>query len=228
MKNNIRIWVVLAITFVVYTVIAFAPPFEHTTVFWLSYVFAAIAILVQFYVMYSAFMKGEGAKSKFYGFPIARIGVIYMVLQMVLSLVMMAIGANVETWISLIAYVVLLSVAAFGFISADTVREEVQRQEGSHKQQIAVIRSLQAKVSTIASICKSDAKQEVAKLAEEFRFSDPVSNDAALQEIEAQLTICLDKLQVAVTAGNDDVIRDLCRETSLTLAERNRLCKLSK
>lgn len=227
MKNNIRIWVVLAITFVVYTVITFAPPFEHTTVFWLSYVFAAIAILAQFYVMHSAFMKGEGAKSKIYGFPIARVGAIYMVLQMVLSLVMMVFAAKVATWIAVLLYVVLLGGAGIGFIAADTVRDEVERQEVQHKKEISVIRALYAKVNGVASVCAGDAKAEAEKLAEEFRFSDPVSNDA-LAEIEAQLTACVERLRTAATKGDSDTICELCRETSLTLAERNRLCKLSK
>lgn len=227
MKNNIRIWVVLAIVFAVFNVVAFAPPFEHTTIFWISYAFADVAILLQFYVMHVAFMQQGGAKSKFYGFPVARVGVIYMVLQMVLSVAMMAVGAKVEMWIPLIAYVVLLGGAAVGFISADTVREEVQSQEGKHKQQIAVMRSLQAKVNGVASVCTGDAKAEVEKLAEEFRFSDPVSS-AALEAIEAKLTTCVEGLRAAATKGDSDAICELCRETSLTLAERNRLCKLSK
>ena len=227
MKNNIRIWVVLAIIFAVFNVVAFAPPFEHTTVFWLSYAFAAVAILLQFYVMYSAFMQKGGAKSKFYGFPIARVGAIYMVLQMVLSLVMMAVGAEVEMWIPLLAYVVMLGAAAVGFIAADTVRDEVERQEVQHKKEVSVIRAMYVKANGIASVYKGEAQQDVAKLAEEFRFSDPVSNDA-LAEIEAKLVTNLDRLQMAVAAGDNEAIRDLCRETSLTLAERNNLCKLSK
>ena len=47
MKNQIRGWIVLAVFFIIDSVIAFALPFAHTGVFWLSYIFSVIAIAVQ-------------------------------------------------------------------------------------------------------------------------------------------------------------------------------------
>ena len=51
MKNRARSWVALGVILVVYSVIAFAPPFVKNGVFWLSYVFGVVAIAVQLYVM---------------------------------------------------------------------------------------------------------------------------------------------------------------------------------
>ena len=45
-KNRMRFYIVLAIVFVLISVIAFAVPIEHGPCFWLSYVFAVIAIAV--------------------------------------------------------------------------------------------------------------------------------------------------------------------------------------
>ena len=95
MKNQIRGWIVLAVFFIIDSVIAFALPFAHTAVFWLSYIFSVIAIAVQVYVMQVAFCKEKSVKSKFYGFPVANVGVIYMLAQLVLSLVFMALAARV-------------------------------------------------------------------------------------------------------------------------------------
>ena len=85
-KNAIRWWVVLGVVLVVYNVLAFALPFPKTAVFAVSYLFTMIAILAQIYVIRTAFYRGEGVKSKFYGFPIAKLGVIYLAVQLLAGL----------------------------------------------------------------------------------------------------------------------------------------------
>ena len=91
-KNAIRWWIVLGVVLVVYHVLVFALPFPKTSVFVVSYLFSLAAILAQIYVIRTAFYQGEGVKSKFYGFPIAKLGVVYLVLQLILGFVFMALG----------------------------------------------------------------------------------------------------------------------------------------
>ena len=227
MKNKIRTWIVLAIILVVYSVIAFALPFVHTAVFWLSYLFAVVAIAVQVYVLHTAFMKEQSVKSKFYGFPVANVGFFYLVAQLVLGLIMMALAAKIAVWIPVVLYVILLGVAAVGFIAADAMHDEVERQDVQLKKDVSVMRGLQSKVNGIVGLCGADVREDVVKLAEELRYSDPVSNDA-LAEIEGELSTCVDELQAAVVDGESTAIRELCRKASVTLMERNRLCKLNK
>lgn len=68
---------------------------------------------------------------------------------------------------------------------------------------------------------------EIKALAEEFRYSDPVSNNA-VAEAEADLAAVVDELQAAYVDGDNDAMAQLCRKASALLAERNRLCKLNK
>ena len=121
-KNIVRWWMVLLIALVVYNVVVFAVPFVKTGVFFLSWIFTLAAIAAQVYVIRSAFYNGESVKSKFYGFPIAKIGMVYLIIQVVLSLLFMAVGRYVALWIPFVVYVVLLGVSAVGFISADDLR----------------------------------------------------------------------------------------------------------
>lgn len=227
MKNQIRGWIVLAVFFIIDSVIAFALPFAHTGVFWLSYIFSVIAIAVQIYVIKVAFCKEKSVKSKFYGFPVANVGVIYMLVQLVLGLVFMALAARVPMWLPVVLYVVLLGTAAVGFIAADAMRDEVERQDVQLKKDVSAMRALQSKVNGIVGLCGADIRPEVTKLAEELRYSDPVSSEA-LAEIEAELTAYADELQAAVVEGDSASARELCRKISATLLERNRLCKLNK
>ena len=219
-KNRIRFYIILAVVFIIFTVIAFVAPFPHNTVFWLSYAFGAIAIAVQAYSWPSAF-AGDGAKSKVYGFPIARVTTIYMIVQLILSLIFMVAGEKAPVWIPVILYIVLLGLAAIGMIAAETVRDEVVRQETVKQVNTGTMKALQAKVSAIAGACTDpEQKKMLNKLAEAFRYSDPVSSDAT-QKLEMKLDVLLDELHETKNA-------DLIKKIEVTLAERNQLCKMSK
>ena len=227
-KNAIRWWVVLGVVLVVYNVLAFALPFPKTAVFAVSYLFTTIAILAQIYVIRTAFYRGEGVKSKFYGFPIAKLGVIYLAVQLIAGLVFMALGMIVPVWLPLALYVVLLGVAAAGFVAADAARDEVVRQEVKLEKDVSRMREFQAKGRALVTLNQvSEAARPLEKLAEDLRFSDPVSSEA-LTEIEDQLAECLAQLQEAVSAQKTEQILSVCQEAERILAERNQLCKLSK
>lgn len=227
-KNAIRWWVVLGVVLVVYNVLAFALPFPKTAVFAVSYLFTTIAILAQIYVIRTAFYRGEGVKSKFYGFPIAKLGVIYLAVQLIAGLVFMALGLIVPVWLPLALYVVLLGIAAAGFVAADAARDEVVRQEVKLEKDVSRMREFQAKGRALVTLNQvPEAARPLEKLAEDLRFSDPVSSEA-LTEIEDQLAECLAQLQGAVSAQKTEQILSVCQEAERILAERNQLCKLSK
>lgn len=226
-KGSIR-WIgVLGVLLVLYIVIAFAVPFVHTATFWLSFVFTLVAFAVVAASIYIAFIKSPDAKSKFYGFPIAKIGAVYGLVQLILGLIFMALAPWAPAWLAVILFVIALGAAVIGLISADAVVEEIQKQDIKLKKDVALMRELQSKVNGIVGLCGDDVRAEVSALAEEFRFSDPVSSDA-LAEIETELAACVDELQTALVDGDAAAARELCRKVKTTLAERNRLCKLNK
>jgi len=229
MKKSVIRWLaILAAIFVGYHIVVFALPLPKAPVFWLSYIFTLIAMAVQVYVIHTAFYHGEGIKSKFYGFPIAKIGVCYFVVQLVLGILFMAIGTLTPTWVPLILYAVLFCAAVIGLVAADAAREEVEHQDVKLEKNVSTMRELRAKVDSIASQAKdSDVSQALEKLAEEFRFSDPVS-DFSLTEIEAELSLYIDDLRIVIRDHDKTAILSHIQKIRETLMKRNQLCKLSK
>ena len=226
-KNKLRFYIVLAILFVVLSVIAFVLPFQKTATFWLSYAFAAIAIAVQIYAYPKAF-DGPTVKSKFYGFPLARVSTIYLIAQLVLSLIFMVASKWVPAWIPVVLFALLLGAAAIGFIAAEGVRDEVERQDVVHKANVTTMRALQSKAVFVASQCEdAETKKALDVFAEALRFSDPVSSDA-LVDIEENLTGLVEELGNAVLDKDFEAARTLCAKASTLLADRNRMCKLNK
>lgn len=223
-----RALVVLGILFVAYTIVIFALPFKMNGVFWLSYLFAIISIAVQGYALYAGFVKGDRQRSKLYGFPIARIGSVYMIAQLVLSLIFMALTVILPPWVAIIISVIMLAAAEIGLITTDAMREEIERQDTVLKKDVALMRNLQSKARSIASQCDDeDIAPELLKFAEDMQYSDPVTNDN-LTEIEADLSALIDEMQKAVVEADYCAASDLCKKATAVLNEINRLCKLNK
>lgn len=227
-KDTIR-WILgLGVLLVLYILVAFLIPFVHTATFWVSLVFTLIAFTVVAASMYIAFVKNPDARSKFYGFPIAKIGVIYGFVQLIAGLIFMALSQWVPVWAAILVYAIALGAAVIGLISAEAVVEQIQVQDVKLKKDVALMRSLQSKLNQMAAQCDNpDAAAAVRKFADEMRYSDPVSSDA-LTEIERDLSAAVDELQAAAVDGDREATRQLCRKASAILAERNRLCKLNK
>lgn len=223
-----RWWIILTVVSIVYNVIVFAIPIQKNMVFFLSWTFTLIAIGVQAYVIYKAFGHGENVKSKFYGFPIAKIGVMYLAIQMVLGLVFMVLGAVVPAFVPLVLYVILLGASVIGFVAADAARDQVIHQDVKLERSVSLMRTMQAQMHMIAArSVDMKVTATLQKLDDEFRFSDPVSNKM-LEKSEARLSELLSQLQQAEKAHETETVLMLCQEVSDALTERNAQCKLSK
>jgi hypothetical protein len=227
-KNVIRGYITLAVLFIVLTVIAFAAPFAKTSVFWIAYLFAVVAIVYQIYIFKVSF-SGEGdVKSKFYGIPIANVGIVYLIAQLIVSLLEMILALWMPFWVALILDVVITAIAIVGCIAADVMRDEIVRQDESLKKNVANMRSLQSMTASLAGqITNPDIKKVVQNLAEEFKYSDPVSSEQTL-DIEAELREQALELQKALIDGDDQSGKELANKMLANLKERNRLCGLSK
>lgn len=226
-KTRIRFVITLAILFAVFSAIAFVVPFLRNGVFWVAYGFGAFALVAQLFTLSSAFGR-ESPRSRFYGFPIAKLSVLYLFVQLVVSLVLLIVARWIAGWVAALICVFILAVAALGFIAADATRAEIERQDSVHKARVNTMHALQSKSVFIASQCDdSETKKALNKLAESFRYSDPVSSDA-LEDIEATLTALVDELQSAVLEKDYAAAQTLCSRADAALADRNRLCRLNK
>jgi len=227
-RDQMRGVIVGAVLLVLYILIAFLIPFVHTAVFWVSFLFTLVAFALAAVALYTAFLKKPDARSRFYGFPIARIGVVYWLIQLILGLVFMALGQWIPVWAAVLVYAIALGAAVVGLISADAVTDEIHVQDRRLKEDVTLMRTLQSRLNQMAAQCqRPDDATAVGKLAEELRYSDPVSKEA-LKDAEADLRAAVDELEQAVVENSGDAIRQLCKKASTLLAERNRLCKLNK
>lgn len=219
-KNSTKGYIILGILFALVSIIAFAVPMIKTATFWIAYVFTAAAFAAQIIIWKKALGKEE-LKSKFLGFPVVHIGIVYAVIQVIAFAVFMFVP-TLPAWSAIVACFVITGVSAVCMISADAGRNEIKRVEAKVQKKVFYIRELQADVELIAAAeTDSDTKAALTQIAEKIRFSDPMSSEQ-LVDLENKISVKVMELKTA--ANKVEIITEL---TSL-LDERNKKCKILK
>lgn len=220
-KNSTKGYVILGILLVVVSVIAFAVPIQKTTAFWITYAFAAIAVVAQTVIWKAAFGRDDTLKSKFLGLPVLHISIVYLIVQLA-AFAIYLFNPTLPTWSAAVVCVALGGISSVCMISADTGRSEIERVEDKVQKKTFYIRSLQADIEMLANAePDTEVKAELLRLAEKIRFSDPMSHDR-LADLENQITDKVAELKSCM--DRTAVINDL----NSLLDERSRKCKILK
>ncbi|MDE5819998.1 MAG: hypothetical protein K2I07_11895 [Lachnospiraceae bacterium] len=227
-KNKIRAYGVLAILLVVFSAVAFLLPFGKNAVFWLAYAFGVLAIGLQVIVLRISFEKEATVKSKFYGFPIAGIGFVYLIVQVIASVLFFCLSSITPVRIPVIVFVLIIAIAAVGLITTDAMRDEIERQDKQLNSDVVCMQELRSKAASLPELCEDDElKKVLLELADKFQYSDPVSSDV-IKDMEDNLTVLVKELQSMIIEGDLLCVEPMCKKITALLDERNRLCKLNK
>lgn len=220
-KNSTKGYIILGILFALVSIFAFAVPTIKTAKFWIAYVFTAVAFVAQIFIWKTALGKEETLKSKFLGFPVLYIAIVYAIIQMVAFAVFLFVPAF-PAWSAIVVCPVIAGVSAICMITADVGRDEIKRVEVKVQKKVFYIRELQTKVELLAAAeTDVDIKTALTQLAEKIRFSDPMSNEQ-LADLENKISAKV--LELKTAANKKEVIAEI----TLLLDERNRKCKFLK
>lgn len=226
-KSKNTVIISYAVIAVMYAVIFFAIPFERNATTWIAFSFGLVSIIAGAIVAFIAFDKGENLKSKVYGFPMFRLGYYYTAVQLILSigLFIAELFIDLPSWISLVFSVLLLGVFIIGAVAVDNVRDIVEHQETKSVVNTQVMESFAREIGSIVrKSTDSDVTRELEKLAEQFKYSDPVSNDNT-KDIESEIG---EKLGLLKERINSDNCAEIIKDIGALLDDRNTICKGNK
>lgn len=219
-KNSTKGYVILGILFALISIIAFAVPTVKTATFWIAYVFTAAAFAAQIIIWRTALGK-ETLKSKFLGFPVVHIGIVYTVIQVIAFAVFMFVP-TLPTWSAIVVCSVIAGISAVCMISADAGRNEIERVEAKVQKKVFYIRELQADIELLAdNETNADVKKALTQLAEKIRFSDPMSNEQ-LADLEDKISTKIEELKTPSSQ------LEIITELNSLLDERNKKYKILK
>ena len=220
-KNSTKGYVILGILFALVSIIAFAVPTTKTATFWIAYVFTAAAFAAQIGIWKTALGKEETLKSKFLGFPVVHIGIVYAIIQTVAFAVFLYLP-TLPVWSAIVACSVIAGVSAVCMISADAGRNEIERVEAKVQKKVFYIRELQADIELMADTeTGADIKTALTQLAEKIRFSDPMSNEQ-LADLEHKISTKVAELKTSSSK------LEIITELNSLLDERNKKCRILK
>ena len=221
MKNSTKGYIILGILFALISVAVFAIPTSKTSTFWIAYVFTAAAFAAQIPIWKIALGKDEMLKSKFLGFPVVYIGIVYVIIQVITFSVFLFVP-TLPVWSAIVVCAVIEGVSAVCMVASDVGRGEIERVDSRVHQKVSYIRELQTEVELLANAETDSAiKAALLQLAEKFRFSDPTSNEQ-LTNLEDAIS---EKVALLKTLSDKN---EIIGEIDLLLSKRNKMCKMLK
>lgn len=226
-KSFIAMFAIVALVYILlYALIPFAKPAGS----WLMFVFSILSIVGGCCITLYTLGKDDTLMSKFYGYPIFKIGISYTLLQLGASVVVYVVGAfvNVPYWVGLLLSLLLAGIAGIGMIAADNARDFVEQTED---RTIALTRNITCfnlDISDLLELCQEDAlRAPLQELATKCKYSDPVSVPET-EELEQQIKQELEQLRKLLEQNETQKAEDQIRLLLRLLSSRNRICLSNK
>lgn len=220
-KNSSKGYVILGILFILVSVVAFSVPSAKTAAFWISYAFTVIAFAAQIAIWKAGLGRNESLKSKFLGFPVVHIGIVYLVIQIITLAAFLSIP-TLPLWSAVVACTVVAGVSAVCMIASDVGRSEIERVSAKVQEKTFFIKQSRTEIELLADAETDVAtKSALTQLAEKIRYSDPMS-DEQIMDIENRIAAKIAELKSAT-----DKVK-IIAELNLLLDERNKTIKILK
>lgn len=216
-----------AVLFVVFLVAALAIPFDKTcTTYWVAFLFCVVSVGVLAFVLYR-WGADETVQSRYYRMPILRVSALYVAVQMTLGFIVMGFASVCPVWVPLVLFVALCGAAAVGVLFSEDAGAQTE-QTDDRTDDDRRMRLLTQEMATVTGRCADPGlSQDLAALAERFRYSDPVGSTVTIP-IEDAMSRAVTRLKGAVAERDYAAASRLVSDLDELLEERNRLCMAYK
>lgn len=229
-KKSIMLGTILAIVFVAYNVVVFTSAgfTGNNAVFWTSWIFMILAFVSMAVVGVIMGESGMTLRDWLFGYPIFKHTTIFITSELIVSVIFMLLQDKVSFPLAFVIQFILLCVYLVFAISCFLAKTTIEEVNKNVKDKTIFVRTLRVDVEMLAQKCPdSELKALCQKLAEEIRYSDPMSNEA-LFELEKDIALAVSECENAISMGNFDAATALCNKATELLAERNKKCLVLK
>lgn len=215
------------ISLVIFNVITFVIPFTRSAGFWISYVFALIAISVLIVTAAVSNSAGKSLQSRFYGWQTMTISTVYFFFQLIASFIFMAFTA-IPTWVVISVCLLLLGLNLIGIVFTNLDNDAILGEDNKIRAKVEFVRALDSIVAESCSYCKDEAiASKLRILREKIRYSDPMSHPSLLQ-LEMDIKDECELLLAHVRDYRQNDAAETCDRIIALLDKRNRDCRTLK
>ncbi len=226
MKGQGRIWILFLAAFLLVNAVIILVPFEKSANLIIAWAGTVLMFLIGGIVLKVAMGKRAG-KSEVYqiGKKLLTTAYLFIGIQLVFLLLVALLGKMLPFWCVLLAEIVLILLSVIFLMRRDMTRNAVQTMEKETVAKTAGIKSLRVKAEALCSSIDDPINAKALRqLADELRYTDPVSNDAT-SSYESRLDTLLESI-----AHHDDPSEraELIRRATALVKERAFAAKSSK
>lgn len=225
--SKISIYYVLALFLYVFTFLII--PFKKVSMSWISFSFTIVALAISYLTTLLSFERKD-LKSKFYGYPIFRIGILYVTIQLVLNIIFIILGiiTKTPTWICWLFEVVLLILAISGVYTTKNIKDTINEIESQTKIDLKLMYKIKNNIVNVSYIETNESlKEEIEHLVEEIKYSDPVSSENTIS-LENELIEEIEKLKFQLESQKYEDAKHQIKLISNKVKNRNNICKTNK
>jgi signal transduction histidine kinase len=222
---KIRVLAVASVIFAAFNAVIFIVPFTRGGNFWTAYLFTVLAFALSAAVSFRTI--GQASRVIFYRWPVMYVTWVYLASQFSSGMIFASVPA-IPVWVGASSGVIMLALCLVICVTAGGANAEIERLDDAVRVKVSFLRSLRDEIECLVARTE-DAKLKamLAELAEELRYSDPVSG-LHLAGLEDEIKAKADSLGSVVSGGFSQDAADACEELRRLLAERNRKCLSTK
>ena len=201
-----HVWVLWAIALAVTAALAVLIPFVHNAVYWIALGCTALMYVITAAVFYRVMRRDGKLESKILGWPILRVALTALVIQVIAGFVLLAVAPWCPVWVAVLVEVIIFAVTFAILTVRDAAREAVQSSEQAVKDQTAAWKAIRLRAKQVAD---ETGHPEIRKLAEDIRYADPTPT-----ELDEQVAQMVETLSSYATAENIQKARQLLNRRS--------------
>lgn len=232
MKSKFKYYaIVWAVLVAIFNVIVFVTPNEIAGVskfdssFWVGYIFIMLTFAAQLGVAWYS-LKDDITRI-FYRMPLLSISYGSLIIMIVVGILCMVIP-GFPVWLGIILCLLVLAFSIVSMMQAQTAASVIGDIDTKIKNKTFFIKSLTVDIDSLVARASSEViREEVKKVYDAVRFSDPMSNEA-LAGVESQIILKVNELTDGVEKADADMVKRLCREITILINDRNKRCKFLK
>lgn len=226
-KNFLHAKLLYALVFVMFNIIIFLlfGFSNHTSTFWLTYAITINAFNMVAVAIFKLFDTGTNFKNVIWGFSSIHLSYTYLAAQTVIAFVFM-FNESFSYKICLIPQLILFTLFVIGVVSAYSASEHSIKDQEKTKKDISNMKELLVDILDISNnAADSSLKNNINKLVDKIKYSDPVSSDETLA-LENTIKNKISKLKANLNEKDAAIV--LCEEISNLIDNRNMICKMNK
>lgn len=225
--------VIIGVIFLaIYNILYFCIPFNRdlsSGSFWTCYIFTTLFILTNLFCWYISFDK-EHLKSKILGITIFKASYLFLLLQIVFNILILAIGnfIKIPSWICIIIETILFAFLIIIILVRNEYRETINSIQNKEVKATSFLNEIKINFDIINNLSKeSKYSSEINRLNEKIKYQDPVSNDA-VAELENEILNLTLELKQKLSSPNDEEIVKLIKLIDIKIEERKLRLKASR